>query len=131
MTDSPPNNIIFCLDLNSQKTLVQLPMTLEGKLGKVKLTCWDVKPIPVPPEPYFQIRFSDGLITSNVSSGYHTGIRNDSIQVPWSVATNMSWPFPISNWRMMRSRFTVELYDSLGLPYTPTRCVLWLEIELK
>lgn len=120
------------LDLTSQSTDVQLPVEINGKVGTVTLTAWYMNPNNI---PYFQFKmepYPTGF--DHPSIGYGAGLLPDAVPVPlpstYSHITQ-TWGITIRSQRIFRSQFNISLYDNAGAPLTPTRCILWFDIETK
>jgi len=116
------------LDLVNHKSMVELQVGLAVKLTKIVLTDWNVElDESRPPEPFFQIKFSDGIDARNLTFSQNKEIIEDAVQIPWK---GRKREFEVSSGPYIRT-FTVQLFDShgkpLGFPFDGLkRCVLWL-----
>ena len=129
-----PNPIPWVMDLVRQRTRVELPYQIEGTMKSVELKFWYFE-ADVNTEPYFQIKFSDGLVLRNLTFGGR-GDNNEVVGFPMESAIQVpirgrSMSIPLIHNSMFSRVFTVELFDSGGAPITPRRCVLWFHIILE
>ena len=115
------------LDLVNLKSMVELQVGLAVKLAKIVLTDWELELVESsPPEPFFQIKFSNGIDARNLSFSQTKEIIEDAVQIPWK---GRKKEFEVRSGPFLRT-FTVQLFDThgkpLGFPLDGLkRCVLW------
>jgi len=129
-----PNPIPMVLDLARHHTLVELPTQMEGTMKSITLENWQFDSLD-DPGPYFQIKFSNGLELRNLTFGGRTDT-NDIVGAPMSDAIQVpvrgrGLRVPVISHAMFSRVFAVELFDSLGNPFNPERCVLWFHIHME
>ena len=119
------------LDLVNHKSMVELQVGLEVKLKNIILTDWNVELSQNRlPEPFFQIKFSDGIDARNLSFSQTKEIIENGVQIPWKGRKKQ---YVIESGQVLRT-FTVQLFDShgkpIGFPFDGLkRWVLWLLFE--
>lgn len=131
MVDSPPNTYRMCLKLVDCLTDVQLPLTVEGVVKRVRIIGWHY----VTTAPFFQVRFDGGLNTFSLTQG--EALLSDCVQLPTdidgTVLTQTERGIPVSHTRDLRTRFRVTLYDDSTPPQLMTPkspMIIWLEIDV-
>jgi len=130
--ERPPTTVRLCLDLYQHETLVELPMSTEGIVSRVRIIGWNAA---FDTEiPFFQVRFDGMLHTTSFCHG--TAMRSDCVQLPCAsdnyVSSTTETSVPIMHGRDFPTRFKVSLFNASDPPgpLTPTRLVIWMEIDL-
>lgn len=132
MVERPPTTVRLCLDLDQSETHVELPMTTEGVVSRVRIVGWNATLAAA--IPFIQVKFDGALCTTTLC--YGAAVRSDCIQLPCtSPSYNTSFTetsIPVCRNRDFPMRFTVYLFDASTppAPLTPTRLVIWMEIDL-
>lgn len=134
MTES----FLIFIDVTSNGQQVELPMTLDSETVALELKCYDFAGTFINTSTnyprYIQIKFSHPFNSMSLTNKDGYG-REDCIQVPFLLNSNvfwntpnMIWGIPIGKRKPFKRIFKVEFYDDAGVYISGlTRALLWIK----